>query len=157
MRHDTIAPVAAHALDTTSTAPAARGDDRIGADLEAARLRLLTITTRLAPRLDSLSQPLLEQARSVLERRTCRIAVIGQIKAGKSTFINAICGRPGLLPADINPWTAVITLLQFRNATEQPSPAVRFRMFSASEWSSLAAGAGRLRELTEKARARLSA
>lgn len=149
MKIDTAVPVAANTI-TPARAPSALRDDRIGGKLEQARVQLLAMATELAPRLDSLSQPLLEQARGVLERRTCRIAVIGQIKAGKSTFVNALCGRPGLLPADINPWTAVVTLLQFRNSPELPSPAVRFRLFSATEWSNLAAGAGRLRELTER-------
>jgi len=150
MKFDTVAPVAAASSFAAPLSSRAPHDDRIGGKLEQIRVRLLAMATELAPRLDSLSQPLLEQACGVLERRTCRIAVIGQIKAGKSTFINALCGRPGLLPADINPWTAVVTLLQFRNAPEPPSPAARFAMFSATEWSNLAAGAGRLRQLTEQ-------
>lgn len=143
------------ALGTTPSTLAADNhiafsDGRIGGKLEHARGRLLEMATELAPRLDSLAQPLLAQSRKVLERRTCRIAVIGQIKAGKSTFINALAGRPGLLPADINPWTAVVTLLQFRNSAAPPVPAARFQLFSASEWSNLAEGAGRLRELTQQ-------
>ena len=130
--------------------PIGYNDERIGGQLEYARVRLLDMAASLAPRLDGLAQPLLIESKKVLERRTCRIAVIGQIKAGKSTFINALAGRPGLLPADINPWTAVVTLLQFRNSPNQPAPAARFQLFSASEWNNLAEGAGRLRELTEK-------
>jgi tRNA U34 5-carboxymethylaminomethyl modifying GTPase MnmE/TrmE len=48
---------------------------------------------------------------SEVESHSCRIAVIGQIKAGKSSLINALIRRPGLLPTDINPSTAVITKL----------------------------------------------
>ncbi len=148
-------PVPARALgdqpnSTAAVHPTGLNDERIGGSLECARVRLLGMATELAPRLDSLAQPLLTESRKVLERRTCRIAVIGQIKAGKSTFINALAGRPGLLPADINPWTAVVTLLQFRNSPTQPVPAARFQLFSASEWNNLAEGAGRLRELTEQ-------
>lgn len=169
MKFDVVPPIAANAVHTiavdTTAGPvpalgltAARAKSpavayqvgRIGSRLERVRSKLLGIACDLAPRLDGLAQPLLTESRRVLERRTCRIAVIGQIKAGKSTFINALAGRPGLLPADINPWTAVVTLLQFRDQAERPSPAVRFQLFSASEWGNLAEGAGRLRELTKQ-------
>ena len=85
-----------------------------------------------------------------LEQRSCRIAVIGQIKAGKSTFINALVGRPGFLPADINPWTVVVTALHFRSSPTPPEHAAVFQLFSVDEWKELAEGRGRLRELTER-------
>jgi signal recognition particle receptor subunit beta len=94
--------------------------------------------------------PLLDAARAQLEQRCCRIAVVGQIKAGKSTFINALAERPGFLPADINPWTAVVTSLHFRASPEPPEQAAVFHLFSADEWRLLAEGGGRLRELTER-------
>lgn len=140
----------AQPVSAAAARPSALRDERIGGQLEHARVRLLQMATALSPRLDNLAQPLLTESQKVLERRTCRIAVIGQIKAGKSTFINALAGRPGLLPADINPWTAVVTLLQFRNSANPPIPAARFQLFSASEWHNLAEGAGRLRELTQQ-------
>ena len=68
----------------------------------------------------ALLQELTESDREEIERiiddlRESRfeLAVIGQIKAGKSTFLNALTERPCLLPADVNPWTAVITRLHF--------------------------------------------
>ena len=130
--------------------PGGSNDGRIGRRLENVRARLLDFTAGLAPQLDGLAQPLLEESRRLLERRSCRIAVIGQIKAGKSTFINAMAGRPGLLPADINPWTAVVTLLHFRDASAPPIPAAVFQFFSETEWNNLAEGSGRLRELTRQ-------
>ena len=41
------------------------------------------------------------------------ITMIGQVKAGKTTLVNALSGMPGLLPADVNPWTSVVTSLHF--------------------------------------------
>ena len=76
--------------------------------------------------------------------------MIGQIKAGKSTFINALARRPGLLPTDINPWTVVVTALHFRNGPTPPEHAAVFHLFSVDEWRELADGGGRLRELTER-------
>lgn len=70
---------------------------------------------------------------SDLETHSCRIAVIGQIKAGKSTLINALIRRPDLLPTDINPSTAVITKLYFGAAAEQNNTAL-FQFFSDEEW-----------------------
>ena len=131
-------------------APTPVDGGRTGASLERHRQRLLTLARELRARLDGVAHPILDQSCRVLEQRTCRIAVLGQIKAGKSTFINALAGRPGLLPADINPWTAVVTLLQFRDAPNKPACAARFQMFSAAEWNQLADGGGPLRELTKK-------
>jgi signal recognition particle receptor subunit beta len=121
----------------------------IGAPLEVARLRLLGVVERLGG-LGEHATPLLDAARRQLEERSCRIAVIGQIKAGKSTFINALARRPGLLPTDINPWTVVVTALHFRRAPTPPEHAAVFQLFSPEEWNELAAGGGRLRELTER-------
>jgi signal recognition particle receptor subunit beta len=122
----------------------------IGGPLEAVRASLLGLVGRLAGMLGEHAAPLLEAAGRQLEERTCRIAVIGQIKAGKSTFINALIRRPGLLPTDINPWTVVTTALHFRNGPTAPEHAAVFHLFSADEWRELADGCGRLRELTER-------
>jgi signal recognition particle receptor subunit beta len=76
----------------------------------------------------------------------CRIAVIGQVKAGKSTLINALIRRPGFLPADVNPWTAVVTNLHFG----RPSDArAVYQFFDEGDWRHLAAG-GRLFELSQR-------
>jgi signal recognition particle receptor subunit beta len=122
----------------------------IGAPLEAARVALLGLVGRLGGLLGEHAAPLLEAARRQLKERSCRIAVIGQIKAGKSTFINALARRPGLLPTDINPWTVVVTALHFRSAPTPPEHAAVFHLFSVDEWQLLAEGGGRLRELTER-------
>lgn len=123
---------------------------RVGATLEDVRQRLARLAARLEPHLDPHALPIVTEARRVLSEQTCRIAVIGQIKAGKSSFINAFTLRPGLLPTDINPWTAVVTSLHLRNDREPPPHAAVFTMFTREEWKRLAEGGGRLRELTER-------
>jgi signal recognition particle receptor subunit beta len=122
----------------------------VGAPLEEARVTLLDLVERLGGLLGEHASPLLDAARRQLQERSCRIAVIGQIKAGKSTFINALARRPGLLPTDINPWTVVVTALHFRTAPTPPEHAAEFHLFSVDEWTELAEGGGRLRELTER-------
>lgn len=41
-----------------------------------------------------------------------RLLVLGDMKRGKSTFLNALIGE-NLLPSDVNPCTAVLTILRF--------------------------------------------
>ena len=127
-----------------------RWSGRVGQPLEEVRGRLLAIASRLEPLLDAHAVPLIAESRRVLEAQTCRIAVIGQIKAGKSSFINAFTERPDLLPTDVNPWTAVVTLLHFRDDRPLPEHPAVFHLFSRDEWQRLAEGGGRLRELTEQ-------
>jgi hypothetical protein len=81
---------------------------------------------------------------------TCRIAVIGQVKAGKSSFINAFIGTPGFLPTDINPWTTAVTHLHFGCPDAPPDVAAQFTFFAANEWEQLTHGGGRIRELTQR-------
>ncbi len=136
--------------ETSPVEPQTRQTEAVGAPLEAARIILLDLATRLGGLLGEHAGPLLDVARRQLSERSCRIAVIGQIKAGKSTFINALARRPGLLPTDINPWTVVVTALHFRSATTPPEHAAVFQLFSVDEWRELAEGGGHLRELTER-------
>ncbi|MGA7809264.1 dynamin family protein, partial [Bradyrhizobium sp.] len=74
----------------------------------------------------------------------CRIAVVGQVKAGKSSLINALIGRPRFLPADVNPWTAVVTSLHFGESSD--AGAV-YQFFDEHDWERLGSG-GRLQELS---------
>ncbi len=95
------------------------------------------------------SKPLVTDALAKITRMSLRIAVVGQIKSGKSTFINAFVRHPRLLPTAVTPWTTAVTNLHF----SQPPPAegaVRFSFMSANEWNEIAHGAGRFRELTQR-------
>lgn len=124
--------------------------DPIGASLEDVRARLSSLATKLHEHVDEPTVPLLHEAQRQLEQACCRIGVVGQVKAGKSTFINALVEQPGLLPSNINPSTAVVTLLNFRHSKAVPECAAVFRLFSPDEWQDLAEGGGNLRKLTER-------
>lgn len=83
--------------------------------------------------------PLSEQIGKLLgdlRKATTRIAVVGQIKAGKSSFINALTGRTNFLPTHVNPWTAVPTKLYF-SVRGQPETGALFEFFSEREWERL--------------------
>lgn len=130
-------------------ASAAANSAAIGAPLEALRQQLLGCGRSLATVLEPAGQALVGEASRILERHVCRIAVVGQIKSGKSSFINALVQDPTLLPTDVTPWTTAITNLHFR----QPAPgqhAAVFQFFSEGEWQGLAEGGGRIRELTHR-------
>jgi replication fork clamp-binding protein CrfC len=47
-----------------------------------------------------------------LRRGVFRLLVLGDLKRGKSTFLNALIGE-NLLPSDVNPCTAILTVLRY--------------------------------------------
>ncbi|HEY9709531.1 MAG TPA: dynamin family protein, partial [Oculatellaceae cyanobacterium] len=47
-----------------------------------------------------------------LQQGVFRLLVLGDIKRGKSTFLNALIGE-NLLPTDVNPCTALLTVLRY--------------------------------------------
>ena len=47
-----------------------------------------------------------------LEQGVFRLLVLGDMKRGKSTFLNALMGE-NLLPSDVNPCTAILTVLRY--------------------------------------------
>lgn len=121
----------------------------IGTALETARRELLSAGHVLGDVLEPAGVGLTREAMRLLEQQACRIAVVGQIKAGKSSFINALIQQPGLLPTDINPWTTAVTNLHFGQKSDTEDAAI-FNFFTAAEWERLAEGGGKLRELTER-------
>lgn len=140
---------AAAATVATASAGAIGFHEKIGSSLEQARRELYAIGRELTGVLEPAGIGLVGEAQQLLERQCCRIAVIGQIKAGKSCFINALVRQPDLLPTDINPSTSAVTQLHF-NQTSRTGGAAVFRFFSAGEWLRLAEGGGRLRDLTRR-------
>ncbi len=71
-----------------------------------------------------------------LEQHKARIAFIGQVKAGKSSVINAFMKRPNFLPTDVNPSTAVITKIYF-GSKDHPANTALFHFFTEQEWEGL--------------------
>ncbi len=80
------------------------------------------------------------------------ITMIGQVKAGKTSLVNAMVGWPGLLPADVNPWTSVVTSLHLSPEPSGPEDTrASFRFFEADEWGRLLEKGGRIGELASRA------
>lgn len=79
------------------------------------------------------------------------VTMIGQIKAGKTSLVNAMVGIPDLLPADVNPWTSVVTSLHMNAAVGPDAPTASFQLFDQEEWDHLVEKGGRLGELSSRA------
>jgi hypothetical protein len=122
----------------------------IGAELETLRRELIACGRELQNARPFRGGSFVDDMLRVLARLTCRIAVIGQVKAGKSTFINGLVRIPGLLPTDVNPWTTAVTHLHFGRSDAPPNVAAEFTFFDSNEWERLARGGGHIRELTQR-------
>ncbi len=79
------------------------------------------------------------------------VTMIGQIKSGKTSLVNAMVGRPDLLPADVNPWTSVVTSLHLNAPLPDDAPTATFQFFSQGEWDYLVENGGRIGELSSRA------
>jgi hypothetical protein len=123
---------------------------QIGAELETLRRELIACGRELQNARPFRGGSFVDDMLRVLARLTCRIAVIGQVKAGKSTFINGLVRIPGLLPTDVNPWTTAVTHLHFGRSDAPPNVAAEFTFFDSNEWERLARGGGHIRELTQR-------
>ena len=81
---------------------------------------------------------------------TPSITMIGQVKSGKTTLTNAMTGHPDLLPADVNPWTSVVTSLHINAELADDAPVASFSFFNNDEWDKLVSTGGRLGELAQR-------
>jgi len=120
------------------------------ASLDKIRTDLMVWGRQLNKLVHGPAQMLAQDGQEVLADLVCRIAVIGQVKAGKSSFVNALIGCPGLLPADVNPWTTAVTKLHFNCSNAPEGVTAAFKFFDQDEWKQIAEGGGRIRELTER-------
>ncbi len=82
----------------------------------------------------SLKKPLLEQVeRFNQEEQTLNIAIMGQVKAGKSSFLNALLfnGKP-VLPTAATPKTANLTRISYGE-----KPVLEVEYYTVEEWQNL--------------------
>lgn len=160
-RRDKTAFAGLSSLVSTSGTPAQRTEP-IGTELR----KLIDALAQAGRELQSVAEGrLAAPTAEVLDGMgalSCRVAVVGQVKAGKSSFINALTQRGDLLPTHVNPWTAVATRLHF-GMPGQPITGSDFTFFTAQEWDALglkANGSGRefedgFAEMKSRAEARL--
>ena len=87
--------------------------------------------------------------RERLDNWAAKVAVIGQVKAGKSTFLNTFLHQHDFLPSDVNPWTSFVTNIRI-NLPNDPVSGARFEFFSEADWHEIVAGGSKIRKLTEQ-------
>jgi hypothetical protein len=92
---------------------------------------------------------ILYEQRAKLRAWRARISGIGQVKAGKSTFLSALIGKPGFLPAEVNPWTAVVTNLHCGHP-DDPTEGGVFHFFAEDDWLRIIEGDAKTRELAKE-------
>ncbi len=80
-----------------------------------------------------------------LDSWVARIAAIGQVKAGKSSTLNALIGETDFLPSDVNPWTTVVTNMRI-NLPGDPKMGARFDFFDEASWDRIINGDRRVRK-----------
>ena len=79
------------------------------------------------------------------EGRALRIAVVGQMKAGKSSFLNAALLDRDLLPRAATPMTAALTRIHYAS-----SPGARVVFYNADDWRGIENEARQAKERLEE-------
>jgi len=113
------------------------------------RRQVLGVGAMLAAEVEAEQGRSVRQAVDYVRNYMPSIAIIGQMKAGKSSFASALIGRPWLLPTNVNPWTAVVTRLHFGHPNGRTNGA-SYEFFSDEEWRHLTEDAGRLRGIASR-------
>ncbi|MBU2959881.1 dynamin family protein [Citreicella sp. C3M06] len=116
--------------------------------------RLAAVDSELTVLAGSAERSVARQARRLhKEIRSFDPAVtfIGQVKAGKTTLVNSLVGWPELLPADVNPWTSVVTSLHLSPTLRHDERRSSFRFFGNDEWDALLQQGGRVGQLAARA------
>ncbi len=115
-------------------------------------------STRLEADLKSLSDMTGDGTTRVVDRLRKSLAdfeptitILGQVKSGKTSLVNAMTGWADLLPSDVNPWTTVVTSLHLKPGTKPASTGARFRFMTEEEWDRLSSKGGRIGELASRA------
>ena len=116
----------------------------------AERERVLDLLDQLAATADPDTRAAAARDRGRLLGHAPSVTLIGQVKAGKTSLINAMVGMPGLLPADVNPWTSVVTSLHLGPQAAGADPAARFTFFDREDWDRLTRRGGRVGELAAR-------
>ncbi len=79
------------------------------------------------------------------------VTLLGQVKSGKTSLVNAMGGWADLLPSDVNPWTSVVTSLHLTPGDQRVETSARFQFMTEEEWDRLLTKGGRIGEMAGRA------
>lgn len=129
-------------------------------ELKAIREKLEAVRKALSPYMDEADTEKMERLRLDIQKkvekfrkedRKLTLAVIGRVKAGKSTFLNELVfGGKNILPHAFRPKTATLTKIEY-----DEHPHLEISYYTPSEWADLeqlAAKEGSVREDVKTAR-----
>lgn len=128
-------------------------------ELTAKINRFLTETAPYKDLIDQAREHLVAQEKSLArdvsaaakENRLLRIAVIGQVKAGKSSFLNAaLFNGEGVLPKAATPMTAALTIIRYA-----PEVKAEVEFYERHEWESIEKAAAEYQKIYEGIRRKL--
>lgn len=111
--------------------------------------RMARFDAQLAANLSQLKIELGDELSEAISTRAPIVTMIGQVKAGKTALTTALSGHPNLLPTDVNPWTSVVTSLNFNQHSADGNAAI-FKFFDEGDWRKIVDGGGRLGELARR-------
>ncbi|MCB1395651.1 MAG: dynamin family protein [Rhodobacteraceae bacterium] len=92
-----------------------------------------------------------ERLRKALAEYEPSVTILGQVKSGKTSLVNAMAGWADLLPSDVNPWTSVVTSLHLMPGRKRAEIGARFKFMTEEEWDRLLTKGGRIGELAGRA------
>lgn len=99
---------------------------------------------------EEMAQSVTRLRRSLVEFEPS-VTLLGQVKSGKTSLVNAMAGWADLLPSDVNPWTSVATSLHLTPEENHVEVGARFQFMTEDEWDRLLTRGGRLGELAGRA------
>ncbi|MFY0312562.1 dynamin family protein [Leisingera sp. D0M16] len=79
------------------------------------------------------------------------VTLLGQVKSGKTSLVNAMAGWADLLPSDVNPWTSVVTSLHLEPGETRTENKACFQFMTEEEWDRLLTKGGRIGEMAGRA------
>ena len=123
---------------------------QVGCKLEAWRSDLIKCGRELQSRRAFRGSSFVDDLLRLLDRLTCRIGLIGQVKAGKSSLTNALACKPTCCRQMSILLRPLSRILHFGRTDVPADVAAEFTFFQANEWEQLAAGVRHIRELTER-------
>lgn len=121
-------------------------NSNIGDNLKANFEKYLALGAELDAATDGAYHEVLNNAVAPLQKAIGAVSVIGQVKAGKTSLMNSFIGKPGFLPSDVNPWTAVVTSMFF-DRPDGPVGGAKFLFFNKEKWQEFGSRSGRLAEM----------
>ena len=93
----------------------------------------------------------LTRLKAELEGFEPSVTLLGQVKSGKTSLVNAMAGWADLLPSDVNPWTSVVTSLHLTPGENRREGRASFQFMTEKEWDRLLTKGGRIGEMAGRA------